>query len=146
MIYCKYTEKDLEQLAEASLLDYNKWIDENRYATCTACGKEYLYSDSPILVPKSWKKVVEYYGLSKFEKKSKELFSTLYPYAQCVSPKDKEKVKRFRIKNIIKITPNILHCTVCIDCMNAASGGVKAEDVDGSCKMGKDYIKKHFNL
>lgn len=147
MLYYKYNEEELDVVAALPAKEFNEYVSEHRYGTCTVCCNEYLYVDSPILKKESWKRVVNFYGLAEFEKRSERLFDRHHPPRPMFrNRKTSRKYKELTILDIKEVVPSDQHCTVCIDCMNKALDGVKKENIEDCCVMGRDYIKKHFEL
>ena len=71
MIWHEYKGEDIDKILELNSSDFNKWVCETMHATCTSCGRDYLYwKNSPALKQEYWKLVLEKLHLVEFEKRA----------------------------------------------------------------------------
>lgn len=143
--------------------DWNRFVDVHHRATCTACGRDYLYSEeSPILRTPVWKEVLANLGLSEFEAESSSnfreyarkkqgfisgmrdrLFNMSARRGKTPSRKMLSAVRHFA--SLSMPVPDDCHCTLCEGCMERGLGRpLEAADIDTGCDMGRDYAAKRF--
>lgn len=84
---------------------------------CKVCGKHFRYGDkeSPCLTDERWKQVVDFYNLSKYEKKASRLYSKKFNEWEELNNYDWEKLNSFQDKDEY-------HLYICYDCMEKAFG------------------------
>lgn len=75
MIWHEYKGEDIDKILELNSSDFNKWVCETMHATCTSCGRDYLYwKNSPALKQEYWKLVLKKLNLVEFEKRANANF------------------------------------------------------------------------
>lgn len=100
--------------------------------TCKNCGRKFLYGDcqSPMLNNKRWKEVVQFYGLSDYEKEAGKRYFEHY-----------SRVGR-RVKEI-----EDEHLYLCYECIEKALGRkIRRNDLIGkNVPFNEDFEEMYFN-
>jgi len=99
---------------------------------CKVCGKQFEYGDknSPCLVDKKWRKIVNFYNLRNYEIKANKLYSAVDPWL-----------------NENFVDKDEYHLYICSDCMEKALGRkiLKSDLITTSAKTeGLWYFNKEF--
>lgn len=84
---------------------------------CKVCGKEFWYGDenSPCLIDKKWRKIVNFYNLGLYEKKASKLYAKNFHKWEELNGYDWETPNEF-------IDKDEYHLYICSDCMERALG------------------------
>lgn len=104
---------------------------------CKVCNKEFIYGDenSPCLIDKKWRKVVNFYNLNSYEKRAKKLYSKVDPWLD---------------ENFID--KDEYHLYICSDCMEKALGrkimptdlSTSQSKLDGGWYYNKAFEESYF--
>lgn len=146
MQYYKYTINEVNEFVNKFSEDlsmetytelWNKFNSEHYYATCTHCGTEYLYSESPILENDVWNDIIENLHLTDFQKNIKS--ERHYYHLKGVEYGKIYHLQTY-LKSLLSVTPSEKHCTLCVDCMeNALHRPLRLSDINTRCKMGQTF-------
>lgn len=139
MIWHEYKGEDIDKILNLNSSDFNKWVSETMHATCTSCGRDYLYwKNSPVLKQEYWKLVLKKLNLVEFEKRANTNFQKFRKVTNNTSVfATRENI----IKTISSIIPSDCHCTICDTCMEKAIGEpLSKKHVNIDCKLGLTYL------
>lgn len=139
MIWHEYKGEDIDKILELNSSDFNKWVCETMHATCTSCGRDYLYwKNSPALKQEYWKLVLEKLHLVEFEKRAN---ANLEKFRRETNNTSVFVTRANIVKTVCGITPSDCHCTICDTCMEKAIGEPLTEkQVDTECELGLTYL------
>lgn len=114
---------------------------------CKVCGKEFWYGDenSPCLIDKKWRKIVNFYNLGLYEKKASKLYAKNFNRWEELNGYDWETPNEF-------IDKDEYHLYICSDCMeNALGRKIMPSDlptvdvkIDGEWYYNKAFEEKYF--
>lgn len=139
MIWYEYKGEDIDKILNLNSSDFNKWVSETMHATCTSCGRDYLYwKNSPVLKQEYWKLVLKKLNLVEFEKRANSNFQK---FRKATNNTSVFATRENIIKTISSITPSDCHCTICDTCMEKAIGEPLSEKhVNIDYKLGLTYL------
>ncbi len=114
---------------------------------CKVCRKEFRYGDenSPCLIDKKWRKVVNFYNLGNYEKEASRLYSVKFNEWEELNGYDWEKTNSFEEKDEY-------HLYICSDCMEKALGrkimptdlSTSQSKLDGGWYYNKAFEESYF--
>lgn len=144
MIWHEYKDEDIDKILNLNPSDFNKWVSKTMHATCTSCGRNYLYwKNSPALKQEYWKLILEKLDLVEFEKKATANFEK---FRKATNNTSVFATRESIIKTICSIIPSDCHCTICDICMEKAIGEPLSEKhVDTECELGLTYLNNKNN-
>lgn len=139
MIWHEYKGEDIDKILNLNSSDFNKWVEKTMHATCTSCGRDYLYwKNSPVLKQEYWELVLKKLNLVEFEKRANTNFQR---FRKATNNTSVFATRENKIKTISSIIPSDCHCTICDTCMEKAIGEPLSEKhVNIDCKLGLTYL------